>query len=318
LNKKESIVHIGVYKITFPNGEFYIGSAYGEEGFEGRWNKHRKGDINSPKYLQELAQKYGGWSCVVFIILRETKTPSRALLCEQAYINRSKNNSLLLNKNLTVMKAPDMNGENNPMFGLRGENNPNFGKKRSEETRKKISEALIGKMAGENNPNFGKHLSEETRQRISNEKIGEKSPTVKLTWELVGEIRKKYKTKNYKQEQLADEYKVSKGCIEGIINNRTWKDDNYSHKRFFCSKGKGENNNQAKLTWIQVREIREKYEIKNENGKRKYSQQKLANEYNIGESTISTIILNESWVEKPSAPEPSPILKESINESKTI
>ena len=40
---------------------------------------------------------------------------------------------------------------------LFGEDNPMYGKHRSEETRKKISESLKGKMAGENNPNYGNH-----------------------------------------------------------------------------------------------------------------------------------------------------------------
>ena len=51
----------------------------------------------------------------------------------------------------------DMSGENNPNYGnhkLAGENNPNYGKKASDETRRKISEAL-------SNP------SEETRKKLS-------------------------------------------------------------------------------------------------------------------------------------------------------
>ena len=41
-----------------------------------------------------------------------------------------------------------------------------LGKHRSEETKKKISEALKGKYTGENNPVYGKHLSEETRKKM--------------------------------------------------------------------------------------------------------------------------------------------------------
>ena len=46
---------------------------------------------------------------------------------------------------------------------LKGENNPNYGKTLSKETRKKISEAL----KGENNPMLGKKHSKETRKKIS-------------------------------------------------------------------------------------------------------------------------------------------------------
>ena len=45
----------------------------------------------------------------------------------------------------------------------RGENNPWYGKHLSEEHRRKMSEARRGK----NNPNYGKHHSEETRRKIS-------------------------------------------------------------------------------------------------------------------------------------------------------
>jgi group I intron endonuclease len=237
---------IGVYKIIFPDGQFYIGSAYGKEGFEGRWEKHRKGHRSSPKYLQELVKNYGGWSCAVFIILRETKTPSRALLCEQAYINRNKNNPMFLNHNKNVWKAPDMSGENHPMFGKhfseehkRKISEANKGKHLSEETRKKISESLIGKhpsevtrkkisealmgkLTGENHPMFGKHLSEETKEKLSEAQRGENHSQAKLSWIQVKEIREKYFTGNYFQKELAEEYNVHKSDISHIIQNKTW------------------------------------------------------------------------------------------------
>ena len=43
----------------------------------------------------------------------------------------------------------------------------NKGKKRSEETRRKMSEAMKGKHTGENNPFYGKHLSEEQKKKLS-------------------------------------------------------------------------------------------------------------------------------------------------------
>ena len=62
----------------------------------------------------------------------------------------------------------------------KGENNPNFGKPRDEETRTKISDTLIAThphYSSENNPNFqGQKRSEETRRRISESKKGENHP----------------------------------------------------------------------------------------------------------------------------------------------
>ncbi len=50
-------------------------------------------------------------------------------------------------------------GENHPMYGIRGKNNPNYGKHRSEETKKKISNALRGRK--------GRTHTQETRDKIS-------------------------------------------------------------------------------------------------------------------------------------------------------
>lgn len=43
----------------------------------------------------------------------------------------------------------------------------NKGKSPSEETKKKISETLRGKLEGKNNPHYGKHHSKETRRKLS-------------------------------------------------------------------------------------------------------------------------------------------------------
>jgi DNA-directed RNA polymerase subunit RPC12/RpoP len=55
------------------------------------------------------------------------------------------------NKKMSKSKS----GKNNSMYGIFGENNPNFGSKRSEETRKKMSESRKGTFR-----------SEETRERM--------------------------------------------------------------------------------------------------------------------------------------------------------
>ena len=53
-----------------------------------------------------------------------------------------------------------------------GENNPLFGKHHTEESRKKMSEAL----KGENNPFYGKHHTDKTRRKMSEVKKGENNP----------------------------------------------------------------------------------------------------------------------------------------------
>lgn len=52
---------------------------------------------------------------------------------------------------------------------------------------------------------------------------GEKHWCVKLTEKEVVEIRQKYKNGCYTQQNLAEQYNVSRECIKLIINNKTWK-----------------------------------------------------------------------------------------------
>jgi ribosomal protein S9 len=51
---------------------------------------------------------------------------------------------------------------------------------------------------------------------------GEKHPIVKLTETQVREIRIKYANGGITYQQLALEYGVSRGAINGIINRKSW------------------------------------------------------------------------------------------------
>lgn len=83
----------------------------------------------------------------------------------------------------------DMSGANNPMFGkvgrISGDKNPmknvetvrrnslsRLGKKRTVETRRRMSEAKKGKYIGKDNPNFGKKWTEEMKVKMSLKKKG--------------------------------------------------------------------------------------------------------------------------------------------------
>ena len=88
-------------------------------------------------------------------------------------------------------------GENNPMYGKNpyankteeemavlkerwsnassGENNPMYGKTHPAETRKKISNALMGKLVGESNPFYGKHHTEETKAHLREINTGKRA-----------------------------------------------------------------------------------------------------------------------------------------------
>ena len=79
-------------------------------------------------------------------------------------------------------------GKNNSMFGKIGENNPNFGSKRTEKTKKNISESLKGK----------EHtFTEETRKKMSESKKGKK---------FTGEHKKNI-SESLKGKKLTNEHK---------------------------------------------------------------------------------------------------------------
>lgn len=64
----------------------------------------------------------------------------------------------------------------------------------------------------------GSYTHPEKRTRL----YGEKSSRAKLTNDLAKEIRMKYKTGNYTQYQLADDYNVWQGSINQIVNNKSY------------------------------------------------------------------------------------------------
>jgi len=66
-----------------------------------------------------------------------------------------------------------------------------------------------------------KNISDRNRHGTHNK--GERHNMVKLTKEEVIEIRDKYGTGQYTQEQLASEYDISKPNVSFIVNRRTWK-----------------------------------------------------------------------------------------------
>lgn len=80
---------------------------------------------------------------------------------------------------------------------------------------------------GKNNSFYGRHHNEETKKRISMAKSAEKSPTRKLNWNLVREIRKEYRRGQKSYEHLAKEFNMGSTAIERVIRNLSWVDLSY-------------------------------------------------------------------------------------------
>jgi hypothetical protein len=83
----------------------------------------------------------------------------------------------------------------------KGKNNPNFGLKRSNETRKRMSESKLG----DKNPNYGKNFSNEIRKNMSEVKFGKNNGMYgKTPWN-------KGKTNVYSEETRKDMSESKKG-----------------------------------------------------------------------------------------------------------
>lgn len=118
---------------------------------------------------------------------------------------------------------------------------------------------------------------------------GEKHGCAKLTLVDVNDICEKARNGSTRQE-LADEYHVDKSSIYRIVHGKTWKRDglNTSEINMKSNASMGERNASAKLTSIQVREIR----LKHKSG---MTQVQLQNEYHVSEPTIHNIVHYLSW-----------------------
>jgi len=194
------------------NGKRYIG----QKNFDkrSRWKKY----LGSGMLLARAVKKYGrvNFSREIIAI---TYSKEESDLLEIEFI-----------KNHRAVESDDYY---NICYGGQG----TTGLYPSEETKQKISEATKGK----NNHNYGKKPSEETRQRHSDANKGkirseesrkrysearrkfrgtpnDSGIKRKITPEQAIEIREKYATKNYKQIELAEEYKVTQGTIHDVIN----------------------------------------------------------------------------------------------------
>lgn len=93
----------------------------------------------------------------------------------------------------------------------------------TEETRKKLSKAGIGKRIGDKHPMYGKHLSEETRKKISDARkgkcIGDKHPMYGK--HLPEETRKKLSEAG-KQRVFSEEHRIKLGNSKRGENNPNW------------------------------------------------------------------------------------------------
>jgi len=276
----------GIYKIVFPDGKFYIGSAYGRGGIEHRWHAHQKGGSESPKYLQEMAKSCGGWHKVEFIVLRNTNSRWRTLLWEQAYINRYWGDPLLLNRNPSVFDQPDLSGEANPAkrpevrnkirLSKLGDKNPNYGRTFSAEYRKKLGDS-----------HRGKPLSEETKRKIS--EAHKKRWPAKVSEPKPKKVLKSEANPMFGKHHTEKARRMMSEANKGEHHPNWGKHLTEEVKRKIGQANDGESNGAAKLDWSKVKVLRMLYATG------QYSQTYLAERFGVSGGLVCLIVNNHLW-----------------------
>lgn len=188
----------GIYEIRNRiNGNCYIGSTM---NLQHRWLEHLSAlrhSVHCNRHLQAAFRKYGE-SAFTFVTLEFVEKASQLIPREQHYLDtlnpkyniaRTAGSRLgCRHTNETKQKLSKAN---------MGKRNPNYGKPRSEETKRKMSEAwtLERRLArseaqsGEQSPSYGKSPSLETRRKISEALLGR--PLSKEHKRKIGEASRK-------------------------------------------------------------------------------------------------------------------------------
>jgi len=163
----------GIYQIkNLANGKIYIGSAV---NIKGRWKRH-KSDLllnkHHSRYLQNACNKYG-FKSFEFSILEYVEEESKLLEREQYFIDTLKpeyNMHPIAGSPMGIKRSEETKKKISESH--KGEKNYNYGKHTSEDIRKKISESH----KGEKNQNYGKSFSEEHKRKLSELNKGAKNP----------------------------------------------------------------------------------------------------------------------------------------------
>lgn len=273
----------GIYKITSPSGKVYIGQS---RHILIRWRDHKR-DKKAKSKLFYSFRKHGA-NTHVFEIIHQLPldVEQRALdNYEQLYMD------LYSSCHVTLL--------NLRQAGSRG--------KLSDEAKRKLSEALKGKTPWNKgiktnlNPwNKGTvglvRFSDDTKRKISEANKGHKN-------NLGRKMDDKTRSAIYnavKGSKLTDEHKEKIRLVRtekpnrgGIKNKGKIRTDENKLKISTSLKkrtdNKGSQHNMAILNEAQVLEIRSKYIPK------KYTAQKLADEYKVSKSTILGIVNKENW-----------------------
>lgn len=189
---------VGIYKITSPSGNVYIGQS---RDIEKRIEPYRNLRCSKQLLLYRSLQKYG-WENHIFEIAHELpKDVDQSILdrYEQLYMDLYRECGIILLNCKEGGWGGKWTEESKQRMKGRPYHGKNNGKKRTPEMIKRMSEITKSK-----------------------EMRGSKHPLSKFTEEMVLEIRQKYK-EGVSAYRIAIDYKMSKTTAKDIVNRRSWR-----------------------------------------------------------------------------------------------
>lgn len=199
------------------NGKIYIGKTIDPDK---RWRRHRNRAASNDKrycyYIHRALNKYG-WRNFTFEVIEQHQNKKDQNEAEKFWIAYYK-----------FIGAQ--------VYNLTNGGEGCDGRVVSEETRRKISIAHLGmkhsnetrKLISENGKRRFQDLDQYNKMLIQNKKIAktkgsEKTNFTKLNWNIINDIRAKYKSNNFSIPELAKIYNITRQNTRYIVKYITWK-----------------------------------------------------------------------------------------------
>jgi group I intron endonuclease len=276
------------------NNKIYVGQTKNPKI---RWNRHKYEGIINKKYYLYLSMNKHGIDNFIYTIIEDNLSLDDANYWEVFYIEffQSQNKKFGYN-NTPGGKNTLMSVETRKKLSEanKGENNPNYGKVTSEETKKKISEAITGTVRPEDfkkkislfhkgkQYRLGHKNSDTHNTKISQSHIGKKQTDEHKKKNSESHKGKPSPNKSKKLNLTAEQrQKISDNSKNRIVSMET--------RQKLSALQAGENHSCAKLTWELVGKIRQEYASDN------ISQKELGKKYGVHQGHITKIVTNKAW-----------------------
>lgn len=206
----------GIYKLANKlNGRIYVGSA---KEFKRRWSQHASSLRNQKhqnKFLQADFNKCGEEAFVFEVLeVTEGKTKEERLLLEEQYIQKYYDSGTncynlcdrAISRDGCKDKDPERTKQRKREAGLRNMEDSEF--------RRKSIEALRKSLIENGAPNAGKKCSEQTKKRMSEAKMGKlKSEEVKAHMSVAQKLRREKNPELHEKFQKSGTLSVSKRIL---------------------------------------------------------------------------------------------------------